>query len=265
MGTVYRAHDRLLGRAVAVKVISRGGDPMSLQRFLREVEVMAEIDHPAVVRSFHVDVSEDGHLFQAQELVDGEALDRVQSRRRVLPPEHVASIGSVLAEALAAAHALGVVHRDVKPSNVILTGAAPGLKLLDFGISKLRAHGDAPHTRTGAVVGTPAFMAPEQTAEPESASEAVDVYALGVTLLLLLTGRLLVPGALASTFLSDAGVSGPLADAVRQCLGGDPRSRPSADQLRVRLAALAGPPLDLAKRNQGVLHEAPATPSTRDV
>jgi serine/threonine-protein kinase len=139
----------------------------------------------------HVDVSDDGMLFQVQELVEGVTLQqRVRPGHR-WEPSTVARVGAVLCEALAAAHARGVIHRDVKPANVMLTRDAPGLKLLDFGIAKLYEHtlaGDAA-TRTGAILGTPAFMAPEQIDGTAEVTDRSDVYAVGVILFLLSTGK----------------------------------------------------------------------------
>src|SRR5262249_9113972 len=136
-------------------------------------------------------ISDDGLLFQAQELVDGEPLARQVSR--AWNPGDAARLGAVLCDALAAAHAVAVVHRDVKPENVMLTTSAPGLKLLDFGIAKLYAavqgHGAEDMTRTGAIVGTPAYMAPEQ-ALGAIVTDRADVYAAGVILFRLLSERL---------------------------------------------------------------------------
>jgi serine/threonine-protein kinase len=232
MGTVYRCRDNLLDRAVALKVIAVAKDTEALQRFLREVEAMAELDHPAIARCLHVDVSEEGRLFQVHELVRGEALDSVQRRLGRLDAAHVARIGEVLAQALAAAHERGVVHRDVKPSNVILTAAAPGLRLLDFGVSKLRGVAGDDDTCSGAIVGTPAFMAPEQRELSKEAREPADVYALGATLGLLLTGERVHPG---GRRLPD-----PLGAVVDACLAERPEARPTAGALRDRLRDAGG-------------------------
>jgi serine/threonine-protein kinase len=220
MGAVYRGRDRATGRAVAVKVVqaSSASELDVLHRFLREAEALATVKHLAVVRPIHVDVSDDGRLFHVMELVEGEALDACLKRLGTLPAAAVARLGAVLAEALGAAHAAGVVHRDVKPGNVMLTRAGPGLKLLDFGISKLtagpthdgirrptpapassRRGGSSPSATTwdgpsrathGRVLGTPDFLSPEQLNTPGSVAAPTDVYALGVLLYLCLSGRL---------------------------------------------------------------------------
>jgi serine/threonine protein kinase len=132
-------------------------------------------------------------LFQAQELVEGVTLQSALQGGRPWEPAHVARLGAVLCEALAAAHARGIVHRDVKPPNVMLTTVAPGLKLLDFGIAKLydlsRGPAEPTATGTGAILGTPAYMAPEQVMGSHDLTAAVDVYAVGVVLFVLLAGH----------------------------------------------------------------------------
>ncbi|MGZ3443026.1 MAG: protein kinase domain-containing protein, partial [Polyangia bacterium] len=180
MGAVYAGVDRGSGARVAIKVIQATSSRQldALRRFIREAGATATVTHPAVVRMLHVDVSDDGLLFQVQELVVGETL----TRRLGLPwpPGEAARLGAVLAEALAAAHAEGVVHRDVKPDNVMLTTTAPGLKLLDFGIAKLydAVTGAEDTTRAGLILGTPAYMAPEQVAGSKDVTDRADVYSV---------------------------------------------------------------------------------------
>ncbi|HTB72785.1 MAG TPA: serine/threonine-protein kinase [Polyangiaceae bacterium] len=255
MGAVYSAIDRTNRARVAVKVIraSTSQELDALRRFIREAGTAARIDHPAVVRMIHVDVSDDGMLFHAQELVDGITLQhRLRSGRR-WEPGVIARLASVLCEALAAAHAVGVVHRDVKPSNLMLTRAAPGLKLLDFGISKLYddAQEDDGATRTGTILGTPAYMAPEQVDGGRRVADRADVYAVGVILFLMLTGRLPfeeitrrapLRGALRDapdvrSFQAEAPAE--LADLVARCLERDPEDRPSARELARELSTFA--------------------------
>jgi serine/threonine-protein kinase len=143
----------------------------------------------------HVDVSDDGMFFQVQELVEGQPL---RAAGDPWPPGIAARFGSVLCAGLAAAHERGIVHRDVKPSNVLLIRTAPGMKLLDFGIAKLYEDGRSPGegetsraggTNTGVILGTPAFMSPEQVEGMRAVTTASDVYAVGLILFLLLTGR----------------------------------------------------------------------------
>jgi serine/threonine-protein kinase len=253
MGVVYRGHDRVTGKTVAVKVLetssARAVD--ALQRFLREARAMATVAHPAIVRSLHVDVADDGHLFQVMELVEGESLESRLARAGALPEGVVARLGAVLATALAAAHERGVVHRDVKPSNVMLTSEPPGLKLLDFGISAVRETGGAGGGDDG-LLGTPEFSAPEQVNAPASVGPPADVYALGLVLFLCVAGRLPyaadTPHDWFINHLAEdpvdlatlaPGVDAELARAVMACLLKDPGARPTAADLATTLARLA--------------------------
>jgi hypothetical protein len=257
MGAVYSGIDRTNGTRVAIKIIraSTSREFDALRRFIREAGTAARVDHPAVVRMIHVDVSHDGMLFQAQELVDGTTLQRRLRHGLRWEPGVVARFASVLCDALAAAHAVGVVHRDVKPGNVMIASAAPGLKLLDFGISKLYDDADdAPDegaTRTGMILGTPAYMAPEQVDGGRRVTDRADVYAVGVILFQMLTGRLpfeeITRRAPLRALLLDAPdirslhAEAPeaLAHGVARCLERDPESRPDARQLAGELAAFA--------------------------
>jgi Protein kinase domain len=256
MGAVYKGIDRTNGTPVAIKVIQASSSVHLdiLHRFLREAATAAKVDHPAVVRMIHVDVSEDGMLFHAQELVDGETLQRRLRRGHRWQPGVAARLVSVLCDGLAAAHSVGVVHRDVKPANVMITRATPGLRLLDFGISKLHddRDGEFGATRSGIILGTPPYMAPEQMSGTQNITDRADVYAVGVILFLLLTGRLPFEestpyGSLLSAMLRDApdvrslepDAPAALARAVARCLEKDPASRPGAKELSRELAELA--------------------------
>ena len=165
MGVVYQGLDHGSGARVAIKVVHAGSSQFDgVHRFLREARAAATVTHPGIVRMLHVDVSDDGTLFQAQELVAGDVLELRLRRGARWDPFVVARLTAALFDALAAAHALGIIHRDVKPGNVMITLGEPGLKLLDFGIAKLYEDGlgDDGRTRTGTILGTPAYMAPEQ-------------------------------------------------------------------------------------------------------
>ncbi|MGD0527869.1 MAG: serine/threonine-protein kinase [Polyangiaceae bacterium] len=270
MGAVYSGVDRVTGLRVAIKVTQAGSSQQldGLRRFLREAQSAATVTHPAVVRTLHVDVSNDGMLYQVQELVEGETLQSRCVAGRPWEPGSVARLVSVLCDALTAAHAQGVVHRDVKPANVMLTRTAPGLKLLDFGIAKLyeNAHADDRETtRTGAMLGTPAYMAPEQFDTRRGVTDRVDVYAVGVLLFLLLTGRHPFDGPtpramMADHLLTDApdvrsavpSVPDALADLAARCLRKTADERPTASSLGKDLAAFADargvPSLDALER-----------------
>jgi eukaryotic-like serine/threonine-protein kinase len=178
-GTVYEARDERLGRAVAVKAIPADG--RADDRARREAHAVARLDHPGIVSVFDAG-EEDGTRFLVSELVRGSTLAQLEAAGEVSDRD-VLRIGLALADALAHAHERGVVHRDVKPQNVMVPerprspyGAA---KLTDFGVAHLA--GDEPLTRTGDVVGTLAYMAPEQAAG-EQIDERVDLYALGLVL-----------------------------------------------------------------------------------
>jgi len=256
MGIVYDGVDRTTGARVAIKVIQAGSSQQlaALRRFLREAKAGATVAHPAIVRVLHVDVSDDGLFFQVQELVEGEPL---RGGERPWDPGAVARFASVLCDALAAAHELGIVHCDVKPSNILLVKTPPGMKLLDFGIARLYEEGRVPEspdgTPTGIILGTPGFMSPEQVEGTRALTAASDVYAVGVILFLLLTGKhpfeqgrtahglvfshLCVPAPDARSFLPT--VPERLAELTAHCLEKDPVLRPSAHQLGRDLCAVA--------------------------
>ena len=249
-GDVYRGHDRILERDVAVKVLRQdcGVSTGAWVRFAAEAGAAAAVRHPCVVHTLHVGVADDGRLYQLQELIDGVTLAEALERGGTWPASSAARLGGELAAALAAAHAAGIVHRDVKPSNVMLTAAAPGVRLLDFGISKTLTPGTDGSTGID-LVGTPICMAPEQIAEPESVSPAADVYALGVLLHELIAGEPPFVGGMAKLLhqhleqapprLDDARAPAPLADLVLRCLAKDPRARPTAREVADVLGAFA--------------------------
>jgi len=185
MGTVWRAEDTLLHRDVAVKVLNEGlsSDDRFVERFRREAKSAAGLLHPNVAGVFDYG-EEHGRPFIVMELIEGETLADALDRRGPFPSDEVAPIGAGVAEGLAAAHAAGFVHRDVKPANVMLTGRGD-VKLMDFGIAAPESGTGL--TGTGMVMGTARYLAPEQAAG-EPATPASDVYALGVVLYELLTG-----------------------------------------------------------------------------
>jgi eukaryotic-like serine/threonine-protein kinase len=195
MATVFRARDRELRRDVAVKVLfphlARRTDVV--RRFHREARAAAVLEHPNILRIYDVGgIEGDDPPYIVMELVRGCTLQEEIERRGAMLAEITACIGALLADALAAAHAAGIVHRDVKPSNVLI---APGGRLLlgDFGVARLETE-DSLVTRTGALLGTPAYMSPEQAAG-EVATTRSDLYSLGATLYQLATGALPYSGA----------------------------------------------------------------------
>lgn len=237
MGSVYAGVDRTTGQRVAIKVIQASSSDQldAMRRFIREAEAAATVRHPAIVRMLHVDVTDDGRLFQIQELVDGATLAAAMSAP--WPAPAAARLGAVLCDALSAAHVLGVVHRDVKPDNIMLIQAEPGLKLLDFGIAKIRdaevREGEATHARM--IIGTPGYMAPEQAAAQRDVSDRADVYAVGILLARMIGGPFRAP----LPEIQMDGAPPAFADDVRRCLADEPSQRPAAADLARRLSDFA--------------------------
>ena len=188
MGAVWLGRDEVLGRAVALKRVGRlPGDTEDGEedhrRAEREARIAASLNHPHVVAVFDL-VDEGDHQWLVMEYVEGRSLSQVVRDEGPLPPDRAAAFLADAAGALAAAHAEGVVHRDVKPSNILLTAAGEA-KLLDFGIA--RAQGELTLTQTGLVSGSPAYLSPE-VASGRQATTASDVWSIGATLYHLLTG-----------------------------------------------------------------------------
>jgi hypothetical protein len=272
MGAVYSAHDHATGEKVAVKVVqARSGSHLELlQRFVREAATAASVLHPGVVRMLHVAV-EDGLFYQVQELVQGETLKDLLQRVKRCDPVVAARIGAELFDALAAAHERGVVHRDVKPANLMLVRTPPGLKLLDFGIARIDEDPSEGSlgTRTGAILGTPAFMPPEQIMGQQDISGRADVYAAGMTLYVAIAGRHPYDDSSLHAMIGhhtrgevpDVRIHEPetperLADLVARCLRRDPSLRPTAAEASAALEAFADAydarPLDVLVREQAL-------------
>jgi serine/threonine-protein kinase len=186
MSTVYRATDGILQRTVAVKVMSAAlaeGDPSHIARFEREARAAASLVHPGIVTVYDTGVDGD-QRFIAMEYIDGESLARVIAHEAPLEPDRAREIAAQVADALEAAHRAGLVHRDVKPGNVMIArdGSA---KVLDFGIARVADAGSI--TRTATLLGTAAYMAPEHAlGSPVDARS--DIYSLGCVLYAMLTG-----------------------------------------------------------------------------
>ncbi|MEU3748194.1 MULTISPECIES: serine/threonine-protein kinase [Streptomyces] len=187
MGEVWQATDEVLGRPVAVKLmLGHGTDPSAGDRFRLEAQTAARLSHPHVVGVFDFGTW-DGKLFLVMELVEGDSLAGSPSDPLVLPAERVAVVAAHAAAGLAAAHRQGVVHRDIKPGN-LLVDAEGTVKLADFGIARFVDDPSAALTTTGQIVGTGLYLAPER-ALGQPASSASDVYSLGCVLYQLLTGQ----------------------------------------------------------------------------
>jgi Protein kinase domain len=268
MGIVYRATQLSLGRPVAVKLIApeRAGDPGFRERFERESRVAAAIDHPNVVPVYAAG-EEDGHLYLVMRYVKGTDLQALLARDQRLAADRAAAIASQIGAALDAAHAVGLVHRDVKPANVLIGGEHA--YLADFGLSQLIGAGTR-LTSTGQWIGTVDFMAPEQFSGAEVDARA-DVYALGCVLYNALTGEVPYPrGTVPATMLAhmnDApprptdtapGLPGGFDRVIARALAKDPERRyPSAGDLG-RAALAAGEGHDVTESERTVARGAAA-------
>ncbi len=240
MGAVYRARDRELGREVAVKLVHAKRGSLGLVRFTREVRALSLLSHPNVV-AIHDAAVHRGTAYLVMELVSGDTLRHMLLRDGKLGVATAYKLARQIAEALAAAHARGIVHRDLKPENVIVMDHGH-VKVLDFGLAQLSALGteitENRATMTGAVLGTPHYMSPEQV-RGNRATARSDVFAFGVLLYEMLLGRRpFGAGGAAETYArilhaepdglkvgSDATVRGRLLAIVRRCLSKDPRER----------------------------------------
>jgi serine/threonine-protein kinase len=191
MSRVYLAADSRTREQVAIKILNRSfaADRAQRARFLRELEVAAELGHPNIIQVLDAGERADGAPFIVLELLTGESVGALLRREGAVSEAMALSLVRQAASALAAAHAAGIIHRDVKPDNMFLVSAGGGprvLKMMDFGFAKVRS---GPATATGIVLGTVPYMAPEQ-ALADPIDGRTDVYALGVTLFRMLTGEL---------------------------------------------------------------------------
>jgi tetratricopeptide (TPR) repeat protein/tRNA A-37 threonylcarbamoyl transferase component Bud32 len=235
MATVVLAHDRVLDRRVAVKLLSADlSAALGAERFGQEIRVTARLVHPNIVPLF--DSGEvDGQLFYTMPYVDGETLRTVLDRGVRLPVEQAIRLASDIAEALAYAHAQGVVHRDIKPENIFVYGGRA--LIADFGIAKA-VSGTANLTQTGAIVGTVAYMSPEQASADELTDGRADIYSLGCVLFEMLSGRAPFAGHTTMAILAqhftgavpelDAPTSANLGTLVKQMMAKAPADRPAS-------------------------------------
>src|SRR5438093_373612 len=255
MGVVFNARDERLKRQVAIKVL-----PPELAfreeirlRFVREAETAARLSHPHIVPIHSVGESPDGLVYFVMAYVDGESLGAKLKRRGRLPPDEARRIMQETADALGAAHAFGIIHRDVKPDNILLEGSRGRVVVTDFGIAKALSSttGGATLTATGVAIGTPHYMSPEQAAGDREIDGRSDIYSLGVVTYQMLAGELpfqapTVPGILMkhiterAPLITDRRPEVPedLAACVMRSLEKDPEDRwPTADALRRALEA----------------------------
>lgn len=267
MGVVYRAHDRAAQCLVAVKVLSCGDSQR--ERFAREVELLEQLDHPNVVRYVAHGTTHAGTSYLAMEWLAGEDLAQRLSRGPV-GVDGTLALARALAAALAVTHERGIIHRDIKPSNVFLVdGSIDAPKLLDFGIARATADTRA-LTSTGVVIGTPAYMAPEQARSERDIGPGVDVFALGCVLFECIAGAPPFRGDHVIAILAkilfdqapylrdiDPSVPPAVADLVAQMLEKKPGARPGdASAVLERLARLAEGEEVLPPPEAGMLMEA---------
>ncbi|HUB10168.1 MAG TPA: serine/threonine-protein kinase [Myxococcales bacterium] len=249
MGTVYRAHDTVLDRPVAIKVLSTElQDPESRERFLREARALAALSHPSIVILHDVGVEAETP-YMVMELLEGMHLRDVLGDLPFLPERDVLAWGAEVADALACVHDHGLVHRDVKPENIMRLAASGRVKLMDFGIAHVVQSRRGKPTQPS---GTPYYMAPEQI-KGGALGPWTDIYGLGATLFALMVGSLPfpegeplyhavhTPAPDPRTFKSD--ISAGSAALLLACLAKEPAARPQrAADLAAGLRELAGPP-----------------------
>ena len=272
MGIVYRARDRRLKRMVAIKVLppELGFRGEIKSRFLREAETAAQLSHPNIVPIYSVDERE-GLVFFVMTCVDGDTLAKRLAEQGPLPAEEARRILREVADALAYAHARGVIHRDIKPDNILL-GEGGRAMVTDFGIARAIQEGaDSRLTATGVAIGTPAYMSPEQAAGDREIDGRSDLYSLGVVGYQMLTGQLPFQANSTPAMLMKhiterpapieqlrAGVPADLSAAVMTMLEKDPAQRfPTASALS---AVLGGDVSQMPVRTATAATATPASP-----
>ncbi|MEB0304143.1 protein kinase, partial [Cryobacterium sp. 10I1] len=235
MGEVWQSVDLVIGRTVAIKILKDEylGDPGFLERFRAEARHAALVNHEGIANVFDYG-EEDGSAFLVMELVPGEALSTILEREHVLPTDKVLDIVAQTASALHAAHAAGLVHRDIKPGNLLITPDGR-VKITDFGIARIADQ--VPLTATGQVMGTVQYLSPEQ-ASGRSASPTTDIYSLGIVAYECLAGRRPFTGesqvAIAMAQINEIApdlpdtVSEPVRNLVISCLAKNPADRPAS-------------------------------------
>ncbi|GAB3298686.1 protein kinase domain-containing protein [Pseudoclavibacter terrae] len=243
MGEVWEATDQVIGRTVAIKILKDEymGDPGFLERFRAEARHAALVNHEGIANVYDYG-EENGSAYLVMELVPGEALSTVLERERVLPPDQVMDIVSQTALALHAAHKAGLVHRDIKPGNLLITPDRR-VKITDFGIARIADQ--VPLTATGQVMGTVQYLSPEQ-ASGHAANPATDIYSLGIVAYEALAGRRPFTGesqvAIAMAHINDeppalpVTVPEPVRNLVLAAIAKKPDDRPASAEVFARAA-----------------------------
>ena len=202
MGAVYKARQRSMRRLVALKMLpaSLANDQVSLARFQREAKAVAKLNHPNIVRA--IDMGEaDGHHYLAIEFVDGKDVESLLREQGVIEEAYAIKVAIQVAEALRYASELHIIHRDVKPSNILITRDGTA-KLTDFGLVKQLGEGDLSLTKSGAAVGTPYYMPPEQAQARDDVDVRADIYSLGATLYHMVAGEVPFQGMTTAAILT---------------------------------------------------------------
>ncbi|MFJ1752901.1 protein kinase [Kitasatospora sp. NPDC088134] len=276
MATVYRGLDHQLGRPVAVKVLNGGlaDDPRFAERFAREARLAALLSHPRIVTVFDSGLDQ-GSPYLVMELVHGSTLGALIAEQGALPVERAVGIAAAVLDALAAAHAQGLVHRDIKPGNIMITHDG-GVKVVDFGIARVGSSAGQQLTQAASVLGTAAYLSPEQATAGDVDARA-DLYAVGCVLVEMLTGAppftADTPVAIAFKHVTEhpAAVSGYRTDvppaldvAILRLLAKDPAERP-ADALTAAAELLSavppGGPADRTAELLGATQVLPPVPA----
>jgi serine/threonine-protein kinase len=257
MGEVFTARHALLRRPTAIKLIRPdSATPNSLLQFEREAQLTSQLTHPSTIQIHDFGRSDGGVIYYAMEYIEGLTLHELVELAGPQPAARVIAILLQICGSLAEAHAVGLVHRDIKPGNIMLCerGRLPDvIKVLDFGLVKLRGQrGNTLESKSDFIVGTPSYMSPEAIIQPSTVDGRTDIYALGAVGYFLLSGQPLFAGASDLAVLLDqvntppvpislrlgAGVPRDLDEVILSCLAKDPRLRPqSADALSLRLLA----------------------------
>jgi serine/threonine protein kinase len=246
MGTVFGARHTVLDRAVALKVVSGSllGDPALSDLLLDEARAAARVAHPSLAQVFDAGIDEPtGDVFLAMERLDGETLRAHLDRRETLAPSEAVALLAPVLDALSAAHAVGIVHRDVKPENIMLASSsdgAPRPTLIDFGIARVLAREPRSAASAGeGALGTPAYMSPEQRVAPAAVDARADLWSVALVMHECVTGR--APAPCAAPDLAD--LSPPLRATLARALDADPARRfDRAESLRDALVAAVAPP-----------------------
>ncbi len=242
MGIVFQAEHLTLKRLVALKVMrpNVAAKEVNRQRFLREAQLMAQIEHENIVTIY--DIGEDhGFPYLAMQLLQGQSLDEaLKQQGGWLPVQEVVRIGREVAQGLAAAHQRGLIHRDIKPANIWLESGRNRVKIVDFGLARVRTGEDVSLTQSGTIVGTPAYMAPEQ-AGGENVDNRCDLFSLGAVLYRAATGQLPFQGKDTMSLLMslatkdpeppsslDPGLPASFSNFVLELLAKDPKDRPGS-------------------------------------